>query len=172
MSKGIDALCTALNELPLMDAEYLLVVACGALGQGLDAPDEEENEKKSVEHLKLRMEELVESQRIWPPFLVQGLVAYLVDYWEELADPDETSKSIAALSRLERSLDKDLITPEEARFYKGSEFEIEPFRKRVQDWRKNAHKDRRQAERVFLWLQRLKSERLNNKFWGDPNNSD
>ena len=162
MGKGIETWCDALRELSPADREYLLVVACGAVGH---SPKEEEPEVASIDLLRQRMDVLVEEVRIDEPFLVQGLLAYLIDYWTELADPDATSDAAAEWTKLDEALDEDLITPKEAREHEVPDESLLWAKGLANQEKLNAWRDRRQAEKVLNWLRRLREERLNKAFW-------
>lgn len=135
MKPGVQRLCQGIESLPEEDQAYLVFCACSAVGL---EPSDASQPRLTANDLRLRLVYLVDEQKLWPPFLVPGLLSYLIQLWRVFADVDRMIKPGDSL------LPFDSIS--------------EPRPK----W--NPH-EQQQAARVLDMLEQLQQQELNAEFW-------
>jgi hypothetical protein len=158
MYAGINRLCEAFEALPFADREYLVIAACGATGWSERNGEESDKRKVNISDFRKELMYLADEVRVYEPFLIKGLLAYLIELWTDFADHKQMHKSKATFLKIADDLDEELIVPPEQRKHQQSDQSVLNMKSFTEDAANSANKDREQAERVLRLLVKLREE--------------
>jgi hypothetical protein len=118
-----------------------------------------------IEDLNQRLRFLTDEIGISEEFIIKGLFAHFIEWYEDQSDRDSTADAIDLhLGMIERLRD-DLKKPIDQRFYKRPDEEVQAFLEKVQQQASSVPQNRERSEKMRAYFQGLKNNVFNDTFW-------